>query len=107
MDTLVALGSSVSFGWSLYVFYKMTWLITQGSSSMDIMPLYHDQLYFESAAMIPALITVGKLLESISKGRTTDALKGLMKIAPKRPWWKGRGRNPSFPWKKCGQETYS
>ena len=83
MDVLVALGSGVSFGWSLYVFYKMTWLITNGVSNMNIMSLYHDQLYFESAAMIPALITVGKLLESISKGRTTDALKQLMKMAPK------------------------
>ena len=83
MDVLVALGSGVSFGWSLYIFYKMTWLITNGVSNMNIMSLYHDQLYFESAAMIPALITVGKLLESISKGRTTDALKELMKMAPK------------------------
>ena len=97
MDTLVALGSSVSFGWSLYVFYKMTWLITQGSSSMDIMPLYHDQLYFESAAMIPALITVGKLLESISKGRTTDALKGLMKIAPKTALVEKEGKESLIP----------
>lgn len=97
MDTLVALGSSVSFGWSLYVFYKMTWLITQGSSSMDIMPLYHDQLYFESAAMIPALITVGKLLESISKGRTTDALKGLMKIAPKIALVEREGKESLIP----------
>lgn len=97
MDTLVALGSSVSFGWSLYVFYKMTWLITQGSSSMDIMPLYHDQLYFESAAMIPALITVGKLLESISKGRTTDALKGLMKIAPKMALVEREGKESLIP----------
>lgn len=97
MDTLVALGSSVSFGWSLYVFYKMTWLITQGSSSMDIMPLYHDQLYFESAAMIPALITVGKLLESISKGRTTDALKGLMKIAPKTALVERGGKESLIP----------
>jgi len=97
MDTLVALGSSVSFGWSLYVFYKMTWLITQGSSSMDIMPLYHDQLYFESAAMIPALITVGKLLESISKGRTTDALKGLMKIAPKTARVERAGKESLIP----------
>ena len=97
MDTLVALGSSVSFGWSLYVFYKMTWLITQGSSSMDIMPLYHDQLYFESAAMIPALITVGKLLESISKGRTTDALKGLMKIAPKTALVEREGKESLIP----------
>lgn len=97
MDTLVALGSSVSFGWSLYVFYKMTWLITQGSSSMDVMPLYHDQLYFESAAMIPALITVGKLLESISKGRTTDALKGLMKIAPKTARVEREGKESLIP----------
>lgn len=97
MDTLVALGSSVSFGWSLYVFYKMTWLITQGSSSMDVMPLYHDQLYFESAAMIPALITVGKLLESISKGRTTDALKGLMKIAPKTALVEREGKESLIP----------
>lgn len=97
MDTLVALGSSVSFGWSLYVFYIMTWLITQGSSSMDIMPLYHDQLYFESAAMIPALITVGKLLESISKGRTTDALKGLMKIAPKTALVEREGKESLIP----------
>ena len=83
MDVLVAMGSGISFLWSLYIFYRMTWLITNGVSNMNIMPLYHDQLYFESAAMIPALITVGKLLESLSKGRTTDALKSLMRMAPK------------------------
>ncbi|MCR5685127.1 MAG: heavy metal translocating P-type ATPase [Lachnospiraceae bacterium] len=83
MDALVALGSSVSFGWSLYVFYKMSVMITQGISNADLMDIYHDQLYFESAAMIPALITVGKTLESLSKGRTTDALKNLVKMAPK------------------------
>ncbi len=83
MDTLVALGSSVSFGWSVYVFYRMTMLITAGSDNMDLMSLYHNQLYFESAAMIPALITVGKMLEAMSKGRTTNALKSLMKLAPK------------------------
>ena len=83
MDALVALGSSVSFGWSLYVFYKMTIMITQGISNADIMEVYHSQLYFETAAMIPALITVGKTLESLSKGRTTDALKNLMTMAPK------------------------
>lgn len=83
MDVLVSLGSGISFIWSVYVYYKMTWLITQGVANMNIMHLYHDQLYFESAAMIPALITVGKLLESISKGRTTNALKQLMKMAPK------------------------
>lgn len=83
MDALVALGSSVSFGWSLYILYRMTYLLTTGTSNMDLMPLYHNQLYFESAAMIPALITIGKTLESYSKGRTTDALKNLMKMAPK------------------------
>ena len=97
MDTLVALGSSVSFLWSLYVFYKMTWLITEGASNMDIMPLFHDQLYFESASMIPALITVGKLLESISKGRTTDALKSLMKIAPKTARVEREGKEILIP----------
>ena len=83
MDTLVALGSAVSFGWSTFVFYEMCGLITAGVSNMDLMELYHSQLYFESAAMIPALITVGKMLEAMSKGRTTDALKSLMKLAPK------------------------
>ena len=83
MDALVALGASVSFGWSLFVFYELTTMITRGAGSSELMELYHTQLYFESAAMIPALITVGKTLESLSKGRTTDALKNLMKMAPK------------------------
>ena len=83
MDALVALGSSVSFAWSLYVFYKLTVMITNGASNMELMSTYHDQLYFETAAMIPALITVGKTLESLSKGRTTDALKNLLSMAPK------------------------
>ena len=83
MDALVALGSSVSFAWSLYVFYKMTAMVTAGASNMDLMPVYQDQLYFETAAMIPALITVGKTLEAMSKGRTTDALKNLLRMAPK------------------------
>ncbi len=83
MDSLVALGSSVSFGWSLYIFYRMTYMITTGVANVDLMSIYHNQLYFESAAMIPALITVGKTLESMSKGRTTDALKNLMKMTPK------------------------
>ena len=83
MDALVALGSSVSFAWSLYVFFKMTVMITKGVSNIDLMDIYHDQLYFETAAMIPALITVGKTLEAMSKGRTTDALKNLLRMAPK------------------------
>ena len=76
MDALVALGSSVSFGWSLYVFYKMTVLITQGTPNADLMEMYHSQLYFESAAMIPALITVGKTLESLSKGGSWCEVQG-------------------------------
>ena len=83
MDTLVALGSSAAFGWSTFVFYKMCGMITNGAANMELMDLYHNQLYFETAAMIPALITVGKMLEAMSKGRTTDALKSLMKLAPK------------------------
>ncbi len=82
MDTLVALGSSVSFGWSLIVFYRMCIMITNGAANSELMEIYHNELYFESAAMIPALITVGKMLEAMSKGRTTDALKSLMKLAP-------------------------
>ena len=83
MDALVALGSSVSFAWSLFVFYEMCGMITHGADNMELMELYHNQLYFESAAMIPALITVGKMLEAMSKGKTTNALKSLMKLAPK------------------------
>ena len=83
MDTLVALGSSVAFAWSTFVFYEMCGMITAGADNMELMDLYHNQLYFETAAMIPALITVGKMLEAMSKGRTTDALKSLMKLAPK------------------------
>ena len=97
MDVLVAMGSGISFLWSLCIFYRMTWLITNGVSNMNIMPLYHDQLYFESAAMIPALITVGKLLESLSKGRTTDALKSLMKMAPQEALLLRKGEEIRLP----------
>ncbi|MBQ4253746.1 MAG: heavy metal translocating P-type ATPase [Erysipelotrichaceae bacterium] len=83
MDTLVALGSSVSFAWSTFVFYQMCSIIASGGTNHDLMEIYHNQLYFESAAMIPAFITVGKMLEALSKGRTTSALKNLMKLAPK------------------------
>ena len=81
MDTLVALGSGVSFLWSLYVLYRMTSLVSTG---LPVQTLYHGALYFESAAMIPALITVGKLLEALSRSRTTDALKSLARRAPKQ-----------------------
>ena len=83
MDTLVALGSTASFGWSVFVLFKMSGMVTRGVPSMDLMEIYHNELYFESAAMIPALITVGKLLEAISKGRTTNALRSLVSLAPK------------------------
>lgn len=80
MDALVALGSSAAFGYSLVVLYLMIDTMSQGQM-MKVMILGHD-LYFESAAMIPTLITVGKMLEAMSKGRTTDALKSLMDLAP-------------------------
>ena len=81
MDTLVALGSSASFGYSLAELFIM--ILAQGRGEHDVVMEYGMNLYFESAAMIPTLITVGKMLEAMSKGRTTDALKGLMKLAPK------------------------
>lgn len=81
MDTLVAMGSGASFIYSVYVLYAMTAAQTAGDGER-VMTLMHD-FYFESAAMILALITVGKTLEAYSKGRTTDALKGLMDLAPK------------------------
>lgn len=80
MDALVALGSSAAFGYGLVVLYLMIDAMSQGQM-MKVMSLGHD-LYFESAAMIPTLITVGKMLEAMSKGRTTDALKSLMDLAP-------------------------
>ena len=81
MDTLVAMGSMTSFLWSFYILMQMTKAVTDGNTKA-VMAGMHN-LYFESAAMIVTLITVGKLLESLSKGRTTDALKSLMKLAPK------------------------
>ncbi|MCD7745761.1 MAG: heavy metal translocating P-type ATPase [Lachnospiraceae bacterium] len=81
MDTLVALGSSASFLWSVYALFMMT--RAQVDGNMEAVMSYMMDLYFESAAMILTLITVGKMLEARSKGRTTDALKSLMKLAPK------------------------
>lgn len=81
MDTLVALGSGASFVYSTYALFAMTDAQTHGD--MDAVMSYMHDFYFESAAMILALITVGKMLEARSKGKTTDALKGLMKLAPK------------------------
>jgi len=81
MDTLVALGSGASFLYSLAELFLM--ILAQGEGDHTTVMKYGMNLYFESAAMIPTLITVGKMLEAMSKGRTTDALKGLMKLAPK------------------------
>ena len=81
MDTLVALGSGASFVYSTHALFAMT--DAQMHGDMDAVMSYMHDFYFESAAMILALITVGKMLEARSKGKTTDALKGLMKLAPK------------------------
>lgn len=81
MDTLVALGSSASFLYSLAELFIM--ITAQGEGRQEVVMKYGMNLYFESAAMIPTLITIGKMLEAMSKGRTTDTLKGLMKLAPK------------------------
>ena len=81
MDTLVALGSMASFVWSTYALFAMTRAQVDGSDALVMH--YMMEFYFESAAMILTLITVGKMLEARSKGKTTDALKSLMKLAPK------------------------
>ena len=81
MDSLVALGSMASFVWSVYALFAMTDAQVHGNT--DGVMMYMDEFYFESAAMILTLITVGKMLEARSKGKTTDALNGLMKLAPK------------------------
>ena len=80
MDTLVAMGSAASFGWSTFVLFAMTGAQLAGDS--EAVTAYMHDLYFESAAMILTLITIGKMLEARSKGKTTDALKSLMKLAP-------------------------
>ena len=81
MDTLVALGSMASFVWSTYALFAMTRAQVDGND--ELVMHYMMEFYFESAAMILTLITVGKMLEARSKGKTTDALKSLMKLAPK------------------------
>ena len=81
MDTLVALGASASFLWSVYALFMMTDAQIKGGASAAA--VWMDEFYFESAAMILVLITVGKMLEAHSKGKTTDALKSLMRLAPK------------------------
>ena len=81
MDTLVAMGSGISFLWSVYVLFDMTGAVARGDEDAVMRDMM--SFYFESAGMIVTLITVGKLLESVSKGRTTNALKSLISLAPK------------------------
>ena len=81
MDTLVAVGSAASLVWSIYALFMMT--DAQVHGDMERVMIFMDEFYFEGAATILTLITVGKMLEARSKGKTTDALKGLMKLAPK------------------------
>ena len=95
MDTLVALGSTAAFGYSTYALFAMTAAQVRGDSQAVM--TYMMDFYFESAAMILTLITVGKLLEARSKGRTTDALRGLMKLAPKTATVLREGKEISVP----------
>ena len=95
MDTLVAMGSGVSFLWSTFVLFAMTG--AQARGDMDAVMVYMDEFYFESAAMIVTLITVGKMLEAKSKGRTTDALKSLMKLSPKTAVIRKNGAEVEVP----------
>ncbi len=93
MDTLVAMGSGVSYAWSITVLFAMTRAAADGQ---DLHHYLHE-LYFESAAMILALITIGKMLEAMSKGRTTDALKSLMILSPKSAVVERNGEEISVP----------
>ena len=95
MDTLVALGSTASFVYSVYALFAMTGAQVRGD--MDAVMSYMHEFYFESAAMILTLITVGKMLEARSKGKTTDALKSLMKLAPKTAVLRKDGEEKEVP----------
>ena len=95
MDTLIALGSSAAFLYSTVVLFLMTY--AQIHSGPDAAKVYMDEFYFESAAMILTLITVGKMLEAHSKGKTTDALKSLMKLAPKTATVLRDGKEETVP----------
>ena len=95
MDTLVALGSFASFGYSSYALFAMTYAEHQGDA--EAVMGYMHEFYFESAAMILTLITVGKMLEARSKGKTTDALKSLMKLSPKTAIIERDGKETEVP----------
>lgn len=98
MDTLVALGSAAAFGYSTVMLFAMTG--AQAAGEFERASHYIHEFYFESAAMILALITVGKMLEARSKGKTTDALKGLMKLAPKTAVLWSNGEETEVPIEK-------
>ena len=102
MDTLVAMGSAASFGYSVYALFAMTeaQLLGDHSAVME----YMHEFYFESAAMILTLITVGKMLEARSKGKTTDALKGLMKLSPKTAVLLKDGQEEEVPVERVQKE---
>ena len=95
MDTLVALGAAASFGYSTYALFAMTGAQVRGDAAAVMQ--YMHEFYFESAAMILALITVGKMLEARSKGKTTDALRSLMKLAPQTATLVRGGQELSVP----------
>ncbi|MBO4211924.1 MAG: cation-translocating P-type ATPase, partial [Oscillospiraceae bacterium] len=95
MDTLVALGSAASFLWSVYALFAMTRAQADGDAAAVMR--YMEEFYFESAAMILTLITVGKMLEARSKGKTTDALKALMRLAPQTAVVLRDGEEQSIP----------
>ncbi len=95
MDTLVALGATASYAWSVYALFAMTG--AQAAGDMDAVMHYMDEFYFESAAMILTLITVGKMLEARSKGKTTDALKSLMKLVPQEAVLLRDGKEVTVP----------
>ena len=102
MDTLVALGAGASYGYSIYALFAMTDAQMRGNAA-EVMTYMHE-FYFESAAMILTLITVGKLLEARSKGKTTDALKGLMGLAPKTATVVRGGEEVKSGSNKCKRE---
>lgn len=95
MDTLVAMGSMASFVWSVYALLAMTRAQTDGNA--ELVMEYMMEFYFESAAMILTLITVGKMLEARSKGKTTDALKSLISLAPKTAVVERDGKKLPYP----------
>ena len=101
MDTLVSLGSAASFAWSVYALFAMSGAMAAGDAGGATR--YLHEFYFESAAMILTLITVGKMLEARSKGKTTDALKGLMKLAPKTAVLLRDGQEVEVPIEQVGK----